>query len=158
MVGLALDRAERRLLEELNRRGVRYLVVGMSAALLQGARGMTEGIDLWFERLDDMRIGDAVQAAGGVWVPGNFGMVPPMIGGGELEDRFDVVTHCDGLGGFEGELASAVELEVDGVLLKVLPLERVIASKRAANRPKDRVALPALETALVVKREAGEDA
>lgn len=153
MAALALSTAERKLLEELNRLDVRYLVVGMSAALLQGARGMTEDIDLWFERTDDPRIGRAVDAAGGVWISGNFGMMPPTIGGAELEDRFDVITHCDGLEDFNAELGSAVDIEVDGLILKVLPLERIIASKRAANREKDRIALPALETALAVIRD-----
>lgn len=37
MAELALTAAERKLLEELNRLGVRYLVVEMSAALVQGA-------------------------------------------------------------------------------------------------------------------------
>jgi hypothetical protein len=32
-------------------------------------------------------------------------------------------------------------------------LTRIIASKRAANRPKDRAALPALEAALAVLEE-----
>ncbi len=72
MADLALTDAERRLLDELNHRGVQYLVVGMSAALLQGARGMTEDIDLWFERLDDERIGEAVRSAGGVWISWQF--------------------------------------------------------------------------------------
>lgn len=153
MAALALADAERRLLQELQDRGVRFLVVGMSAALLQGTRGMTEDIDLWFEHLDDPRIGEAVRAAGGVWVSGNFGTLPPMIGGGALEDRFDVVTHCHGLDSFETEASAAVSIDVDGVSLSVLPLERVIASKRAANREKDRLALPALETALAVARE-----
>ncbi len=157
MAELALSAAERRLLRELNQRGVRYLVVGMSAALLEGARGMTEDIDLWFEQLDDARIGEAVRAAGGVWVAGHFGMMPPTIGGGDLEDRFDVVTHCDGLSDFQSELALASDVLVDGLPLKVLPLERVIASKRAANREKDRIALPALETALAVKRSMKAD-
>ncbi len=43
---LGLTDAERRFLEALGRHGVRYLVVGMSAALLQGARGVTEDIEL----------------------------------------------------------------------------------------------------------------
>ena len=30
--------------------GVRYLIVGMGTALIEGAPGTTEGIDLWFER------------------------------------------------------------------------------------------------------------
>jgi hypothetical protein len=35
----------------------------------------------------------------------------------------------------------------------VLPLERVIASKRAARRPKDLAQLPLLEAALAAKAE-----
>jgi hypothetical protein len=41
--------------------------------------------------------------------------------------------------------------------LRVLPLERIIESKRAANRPKDRAALPALEAALAVKQDANDE-
>jgi hypothetical protein len=33
-------------------------------------------------------------------------------------------------------------------LLKVLPIERILVSKRATNRPKDLAAIPALEEAL----------
>jgi len=35
-----------------------------------------------------------------------------------------------------------------GVTVRLLPLDRIIASKRAANRPKDQVVIPALEEAL----------
>jgi len=45
---------------------------------------------------------------------------------------------------------------VDGLRLHVLPLERVIASKRAAHRPKDIAALPLLEEALRAKESTGE--
>ena len=36
--------------------------------------------------------------------------------------------------------------------LKVLPLERVVVSKRAANRLKDRAQIPMLEAALAARR------
>lgn len=72
---------------------------------------------------------------------------PPVLEGEELE-RFDVVNRCDGLGDFESEYAGAVDSDIEGVPVKLLPLARVIVSKRAANRPKDRVALPALRAAL----------
>jgi len=101
MADSVLSHAEQRLLSELEARGVLYLVVGMSAALLQGARGATEDVDLWFENVTDSRIGDAVRAAGGVWISGSFGLGPPRIGGDALGDRFDVVTHMSGLGSFE---------------------------------------------------------
>jgi hypothetical protein len=41
--------------EELNRRGVRYLVVGVAAAVLQGATTATQDVDLWFEALEAAR-------------------------------------------------------------------------------------------------------
>ena len=71
-----LTSAERRLFQELERRDVRFMVVGMSAALLQGARGATEDIDIWFEDVHDDRIPEAVRAAGGFWISGSFGVGP----------------------------------------------------------------------------------
>ena len=65
------------------------MVVGMSSALIQGVRGATEDIDLWFESVADPRIGAAVRAAGGIWVSGSFGMGPPSTTAGDfsLPDR-----------------------------------------------------------------------
>jgi hypothetical protein len=58
------------------------MIVGMSAAILQGANTATQHIDLWFEDITDPRIGDAVRLAGGIWMSGHFGMRPPAIGNG----------------------------------------------------------------------------
>jgi predicted nucleotidyltransferase len=149
----ALTAAERQLLEALQRRGIRFMLVGASAAILQGANTATKDIDLWFENVADPGIGAAVQEAGGIWVSGSFGMRPPQIGGDALGDRFDVVTHMHGLGAFADELAHAVSIAVDGLDLWVLSLPRIIVSKRAANRPKDLAAIPALEEALAVLSE-----
>jgi hypothetical protein len=58
--------SERRFLVALNELGVRYMIVGMSAALLLGARGATEDIDLWFENLGDpasVRLRGALEGA-----------------------------------------------------------------------------------------------
>jgi hypothetical protein len=46
---------------------------------------------------------------------------------------------------------------VDDVPVKVLPLERVIASKRSAGRPKDVAALPALEATLRARDGSRDD-
>jgi hypothetical protein len=145
----AFTEAERRFLQELERRGVRYLVVGMTEAALQGARGVTEDIDLWFERLDDPALGEAARAASGLFVSGTFGMRPPMLGG-VLGDRFDVVTHVDGADDFAAERSRAVFIVVSGVKLPVMPLARVVVSKRASGRKKDLAQLPPLEEALAV--------
>ena len=148
MADSALSPPERRFLEELNRLGVHYLVVGVGAAVLQGATTATQDVDLWFESLDDPRIRQSVEAAGGVWIPGGLAMRPPVIGGESLGDRFDVVVHMHGLRDFAAEYEASKELAVDGVPVRVLPLDRIIESKRALGRARDLAQIPALEEAL----------
>jgi hypothetical protein len=141
----SLSEGERAFLLALSELGIRYLLVGMSAALLQGARGATEDLDLWFENLGDPGIGEAARRAGGFWVTR---AEPPLLGG--MSERFDVVVSMSGLPDFDHEYAGALELALEGVPLHVLPLPRIIASKRAANRPKDQATLLALELTLKV--------
>ena len=145
-----LSDAELAFLRELVRGGTRFLVVGVGAAVLQGADAVTQELDLWFESLGDPAIAKAASAAGGVFAARTS---PPMITGEGL-DRLDVVTHCDGLKNFAAEYAKAVDLTVADFAIKILPLERVIASKRAAGRPKDKAVLEALRAALVAQRSA----
>jgi hypothetical protein len=148
-------KVQRRFLEELGRRRVPYLVVGMTAAVLQGVRVVTRDVDLWFERLDDPRIAEAARAVGAIWVSGTFGMRPPMLGG-VLGERFDVVTNVDGADSFATERARAVKIEVAGLELPVMPLARVLATKRASARPKDLAQIPAIEETIAVMEDVGE--
>jgi predicted nucleotidyltransferase len=152
MVDSALEPAERDFLRALNELGVRYMIVGVTAASMQGARVATEDIDLWFEDVSDRRIDEAARRVGGIWFPGHFGMQPPALGG-QLGDRFDVVLTLSGLRDFATEYAQSKSLDIDAIAVKVLPLARIIESKRTANRPKDRAALPALEAAMAVLDE-----
>ena len=146
----ALTPAERSLFEALGRLGVRFLVVGMGAAVLEGAPVATQDLDLWFEDIEDDRVRQAAREAGGFWIAG-FGMQPPGFGGPGL-DRIDVVLTVHGLERFDVEYDGRLERDVDGVALAVLSLERVIVSKRAMMRPKDVAQLPALEATLAAKR------
>jgi hypothetical protein len=140
--------AEVLFLRELARRKVRFMVVGMSAAVIQGADLGTDDIDLWFDSLSAPGIDEAARAAGGMIA---WRASPPMITGKGL-DHIDIVTRCDGLRDFHAEYAGALEAEAFGVKVKVLPLRRVIASKKAANRLKDVAVLPALKAALAAIR------
>ena len=150
MFDIVLTPAERRLLEALNALGVRYLIVGMGAALIEGAPGTTQALDLWFGQLDGAQLSEAARRAGGLYTSG-FGQQPPALGGEGL-DRVDIVLTASGLDSFEDEFAGARDYDLDGVHVKVLPLERVITSKRAAQRPKDTAQLPMLEAALAAAR------
>jgi hypothetical protein len=146
----ALTPAERRLFAALTHRGIRFLLIGLGAAVLEGAPVSTQDLDVWLERIDDPRVPTAAADAGGFWIPG-FGLQPPAFGGEGLE-RLDVVLTAHGLESFDVEWKSSTEREIEGVSLRVLPLERVLASKRATNRPKDQAALPALEATLLARR------
>ena len=53
---MLLTAGERRFLLELHQRGIRYLLIGASAANAQGARIATVDMDLWFEDAKDPRI------------------------------------------------------------------------------------------------------
>lgn len=150
MDDFALAPAERALFGALNERGVRYLVVGLGAAVLEGAPVATQDLDIWLERIDDPNVGNAATAAGGFWVPG-CGVQPPAFGGPGME-RLDVVLTAHGLDAFDVEYAHAIARQIDGVPLRILSLPRVIARKRATNQPKDRAALPALEATLAARR------
>ncbi len=73
-------------------------------------------------------------------------------------ELFDIVLRLDGLRFFAQEARAALPIATAPRLrLKVLPLRRVIASKRAANRLKDRMVLPAFEDTqtLAEKRQRG---
>ena len=155
MFDIVLTPAERSLLAALNALGVPYLIVGMGAAVIEGAPGTTQDLDLWFGEIDEQRLREAARRAGGFYTSG-FGLQPPAIGGDGL-DRIDVVLTASGLESFERELARAHERDLGGVRVKVLPLERVIASKRAAKRPKDSAQIPMLEAALAARRARKED-
>src|SRR5262245_42880699 len=99
------------------------MVVGLSAAALQGAPVVTEDVGLWFEDLSDPKLMQALTKIGAAYIP-PFGMNPPMLGGAGSEP-FDVVIRMDGLGKFSSEWKRALEIKIGKLRLKVLPLERI---------------------------------
>jgi hypothetical protein len=63
-------------------------------------------------------------------------------------ELFDIVIRMDGLGTFSDEIENCVEIPLGRYQLKVLALDRILASKIAANRPKDMLTIPVLGDAL----------
>jgi len=149
---LPLSEAEFGLLASLVRHKVRFLVVGLSAAALQGAPVVTQDVDLWFEDLSDPALTTALREVGAAYVP-PISLNPPMLAG-EGAQPFDVVLRMDGLDSFGKEFQRALTIRVGGLSLKVLPLARIVVSKEAANRPKDRMVVSVLRDALLVQPAA----
>lgn len=59
--------------------------------------------------------------------------------------RLDVSFRPAGVDGYDDLVEHAVDYEIEGVVVPTAALDDVIRSKRAADREKDRVALPTLE-------------
>jgi hypothetical protein len=143
---LPFSESELRLLQILLKRKVRFMVVGLSAATLQGAPVVTQDVDLWFESLGEPKMSRALREVGAAYVPpSNFN--PPMLAGTGAE-LFDIVLRMDGLGTFADEIKNCVEIPLGRQRLKVLSLERILVSKIAANRAKDKLTIPVLRDAL----------
>ncbi len=122
------------------------MIVGLSAAAMQGAPVVTQDIDLWFENLNDPELLRALREVGAAYVPPSI-LNPPMLAGPHSEP-FDVVISMSGLGTFAEEMKHARAVRVGSLRLYVLALERILVSKTAANRPKDRLVTPALQDAI----------
>lgn len=111
---------------------------------------MTQDVELWFENLTDPRIGDAVREIGAAYVAPSQ-LNPPMFVGKSME-LFDIVLTMDGLDSFKQELENCVDVALERRKLKVLRLDRILVSKQAANRPKDRLVVPVLSDALAASK------
>ena len=142
---------EQAFLRELAHQGVEFMIVGLAAAALQGAPAVTQDIDLWFKDLGDPRLRDVLKRVGGIYVPPT-GSTPPMFAGKNVA-LFDIVLTMHGLLDFEQEIRNCVEIRLGRARVKALSLERIIVSKRATNRAKDRMILPVLEDALAVLQQ-----
>jgi hypothetical protein len=122
---------------------IECILIGSMAAIRQGAPLMTIDYDFWV-RLPErqyVRLLSIVQRQAGTILARTLY---------ELSDgtQVNAIFQPDGLESFKVEYRRALRAELDGQPIRVLPLHRVIASKRAAGREKDLAALPVLERTL----------
>ena len=151
MIEPGLSAFEHKLINSLINNKIKFMIVGQTAAILQGAITTTYDIDLWVKDLGNEQFLKAVREAGASYVaPFVAGSNPPMLAPKEFE-TIDLVTNMHGLDSFDEEFQHIVEIEIDDLKIPVLRLEQVIESKKAANREKDKIAMPALEAALVAR-------
>jgi hypothetical protein len=111
----------------------------MTAAILQGAPGVTFDTDVWVDLppRQYMRMINLSLRLGATMVRQT---VVALTDGKLVNFCYEI----HGVASFRTEYRRAVLLEWEGMEVRVLPLERVIRSKEAANRPKDLIALPVL--------------
>jgi len=136
---------EATFLKELVKQKVEFMIVGLAAAALQGAPVVTQDVDLWFKKIPTINLKRALSKVGGIYVP-PMNLNPPVLAGDNLE-LFDIVMNMDGLETFAKEIKRAINIPLGKIKIKVLPLDRIIKSKKATNREKDRLVLPILQDA-----------
>lgn len=148
---LIFSNKEIAFLRELERQNVDFMLVDAAAAALQGAPVVTQDVDLWFEDLKNPGIQAALRKSGGIMVP-SFGQNPVTFAGDAVK-LFDIVLTMPGLGSFAEEKKNSFTVRLGSVRVKVLNLDRIIASKEAIRRPKDLVVLPVLRDTLKALRQ-----
>ena len=121
-----------RLLEALEAENIRFMIVGMSAAIAQGVMGATLDIDVWIELppRQYMRVQN-IAVASGATIGANTVVY--------LNDGTPInfVYTVTGLGKFAAEYRHSKNLMLRGKEVPVLDLKRIQRSKRAIGRAKD---------------------
>ena len=145
----------------LNQEGVEYVVLGGFAAILRGSPITTHDLDVipWRDRSNLDRLGRALTRMNAkIRIAGD--PVPTKIDGAFLANMphmLNLVTDfgemdltfspAGSAGDFEGWKKGATLENIEGdLMVLVASLDDIIDSKRAANRPKDHMALPYLES------------
>ena len=144
------------LRDALARHGVRYLFIGKSAALLHGFPDTTQDADLFIQMtpangralVQGLReLGFDLNAAQAREIERGKDFIHLRSGPFDV----DLVFAPDGIDRFE----DAWNRGVDIAGFPVCSMDDVIASKRSANRAKDRETLPRLEAFRQYQREQG---
>ena len=153
-----IEFAPERIFDALNSAGVRYVVIGGIAATLHGSPLRTGDADVCPARNPEnlARLAEALRAIEATIRTGTETVPMPFDAGllatsqtWNLSTRhgdLDLAFVPAGTSGFDDLVISAETYDLgEGLLVPVASLDDVIRSKRAANRRKDREALPVLE-------------
>jgi hypothetical protein len=158
------------ILRSLERERVRYVVIGGLAAVLRGSPVLTQDLDVCPAR-DRDNLERLARSLRSVQAKIRTDTVPeglPFACDAEFFANVDLVNLVtpygdvdiafvpSGTGGYDDLVHRAEALDLGaGLAPPIAALEDVIRSKEAADRPKDRAALPALRTLLAeIRRRA----
>lgn len=145
-----------RILRELLDAGVQFVLIGGLAAQVHGSPSLTGDVDVCFalERENLERLATAIKSLGSIRRELPPGVHAPLdaraLRAGDvftLTTRYgdlDLLAHPDPGLDFETLVGRSIRAEILGVEVKVASLDDLMAMKRAAGRPKDRIELEIL--------------
>lgn len=147
----------------LSTHDVQYVVVGMLGATLHGSPLRTGDADICPARdaANLTRLADALREMGATPFPFDAARLADARGSillSTIHGDLDLVFQPDGTGGYDDLVERVTRYDVgNGLVVAVAALEDIIRSKEAADRPKDRQALPTLRTLLdAVRKRSGQ--
>lgn len=164
---LVVDAGARRyepgpLLAALEAEGVRYVVIGGTAAVIRGAPYVTFDLDITpardVQNLD--RLAAALEKLGATVygmpeeIAASFRLDGKTLASGSAwkfvtpHGEVDIALDPDGTHGYEDLRRDAATARVAGLEVPVASLADIVRSKEAANREKDRIQLPLLRRVL----------
>jgi hypothetical protein len=128
---------------------IKFMLVGMSAANLQGVLASTVEVDVWislpprqYVRVINLcrKLKASVHGSNKVFLSD--------------ETPVDFINELDGLQSFAHEFHRAKKLPFHGLKIPVLPLERICKSKEFAARDKDKLHILLIRQVLKLKKAA----
>jgi hypothetical protein len=136
-----------RLMGALQKEKIRFQVIGMSAAIVQGVPGGTNDVDLWIDLSprEYMRAINVAVANGAEMIRNTVVALPD-------QTLVNFVYEVTGLGSFKSEFSKSKKMTFRGVPVHVLPLESIRKSKLAIQRPKDLVHVQQIDDCLRCKK------
>ncbi|MDP3774087.1 MAG: hypothetical protein Q8Q85_07430 [Gemmatimonadales bacterium] len=155
------------ILAGLNAATIRYVVVGGLAANVHGSPRITADVDICYEPTPENRERLAGVLAGwNAYLRGVEPELPFWMDARTLRDcpvltlttsfgDLDVMDRVAGVGEYSAVEAASVPASLTGVPVRVLALDALIASKKAAGRRKDLEALLELEALREERRRRG---
>jgi hypothetical protein len=120
----------------------------MTAAVYQGVMLNTMDTDIWVDlpTRQYMRLWDIIRSQGG----SALSQTLYVLADGKVVNFIFEVT---GLRDFAAEYRNALTVKLEGMAVKILPLSRILKSKKAILRDKDLVHIPHIEQVLRAQKK-----
>ena len=148
---------------------VDFIVVGGVAVSARGSSYVTFDLDVCYSRDPSnlLRLAQALRSANATLRGAPKGL--PFQADAETLQRglnctfdtdigsLDILGEVQGVGGYQECLEGSSKFELFANICRVLSLEKLIAAKRSAGRPKDLLVLPELEAILEQRDRGSED-
>ena len=153
------------LLQRLARTGVDFVIVGGYAGVVHGCTYVTQDVDICcdFSPANLLILQEALSGLHPVhhMTPGHKPLELTAAATADFKNlyldtdigRLDCLSHIEGIGGYEQVKQASERIGIEGMQLRVLTIDSLIAAKQAMHRPRDREAIRQLEAIKKLRHE-----